>query len=165
MKGVSKWFQLTDSTNSGSLADASHRFIRMKTFGFDNRFDTVWKNDFSCKRNKWKMIIFELCIEMKDDLPPMSLLTRHSTPTQIHQHLSNGCRSNRRDWVTHQHQANPQTPHHHAIGYNVRAAKRYGSWNFRIIRLGKEHLPTVAHSTNWKSKRNKSDVNFWVEIM
>lgn len=40
---------LTESWNSGSLADASQRFIKMNMFGFDKRFDTVWKNDFSYK--------------------------------------------------------------------------------------------------------------------
>lgn len=43
---------LTESWNSGSLADASHRFIRIKTFGFDKRFDTVWKNDFSYRDSR-----------------------------------------------------------------------------------------------------------------
>lgn len=33
--------QHTDSWDSGSLADASQRFIKINTFGFDRRFDTV----------------------------------------------------------------------------------------------------------------------------
>lgn len=38
---------LTDSWNSGSFADASQRFINIKTFGLESRFDTSWKNAFS----------------------------------------------------------------------------------------------------------------------
>lgn len=49
---------LTESWNSGSLADASHRFIKIKTFGFDKRFDTVWKNDFSYKKMKQRYSIW-----------------------------------------------------------------------------------------------------------
>lgn len=39
----------TDSWNSGSQADASHRLFKMKIFGLDRRVDTSWKNDFSWK--------------------------------------------------------------------------------------------------------------------
>lgn len=40
-------FYHTDSTSSGSFAVASHRFIKIKIFGFDKRCATLCKNFFS----------------------------------------------------------------------------------------------------------------------
>lgn len=42
-----KFIILTDSWNSGSDAEASHRLLRIKIFGFEILPDTSWKNDFS----------------------------------------------------------------------------------------------------------------------
>lgn len=38
---------ITSSMYSGSLADASHRLLRIKTLGFERRWLTLWKKAFS----------------------------------------------------------------------------------------------------------------------
>ena len=42
-------FFLTSSIVSGSDADASHLLFRMKMFGLERRWFTLWKKFFSCK--------------------------------------------------------------------------------------------------------------------
>ena len=48
-------FLLTSSIVSGSDADASHLLFRMKMFGLEKRWFTLWKKFFSCKWQGYQM--------------------------------------------------------------------------------------------------------------